>query len=281
MTPPKNREQPVPDYPRISIVTPSFNSVRYIRRTIESVLNQRYPNFQYIVMDGGSKDGTVETVAEYGEAVRMVSEPDHGLYDAVHKGFLLADGEILSWLNSDDVLFPNSLENVARVFSGRPDIRWLTGVPAHIDESDRLVNVERPKVYFRRFICYGLYNGACLGYIQQESTFFRRSLYEQEPVDAELQLAGDFDLWRRFARHAKLYTAKTILAAFRIREGQLSVVHREDYERECRRLCWAPRSRFLRALIMPFAVLMEGDRMVRLDRGISSRLPPEKGCGSE
>src|SRR5262249_45936520 len=120
--------------PTITVVTPSFNQARFITETIESVLSQDYPGLEYIVMDGGSTDGTQEILRRYGDRVRWVSEPDRGQADAVNKGVALAHGEIIGWLNSDDTYAPKALEKVARVFAGSDDLAVVYGDADHVRE---------------------------------------------------------------------------------------------------------------------------------------------------
>ena len=113
--------------PRISIVTPSFNQAPYLEATLKSVLDQNYPNLEYFVIDGGSTDGSLDILRRYADRLTgWVSEPDHGQMHAINKGFSHATGEIMAWLNSDDMLCPWALQTVGHIFKDLPAVQWLT-----------------------------------------------------------------------------------------------------------------------------------------------------------
>lgn len=115
-------------WPKISIVTVSYNMVNYIEDTILSVISQQYPNLEYIVIDGGSKDGTVDIIKKYEEWITYwISEPDNGMYDAIQKGFSKATGEIMAYINSDDKFHYNALFTAAAIFSSEEDVEWILG----------------------------------------------------------------------------------------------------------------------------------------------------------
>ncbi|MBL8121111.1 MAG: glycosyltransferase, partial [Anaerolineae bacterium] len=125
--------------PRITLVTPSYNQAAYLERTIRSVIDQDYPALQYLIMDGGSTDGSVEIIRRYERHLDgWVSQPDGGQSDAINQGFARAEGEIMTWLNSDDVLLPGALRLVGEIFARWPEIAWLTGQPANLDVDDHL-----------------------------------------------------------------------------------------------------------------------------------------------
>lgn len=128
------------DYPKISIVTPVFNQVMYLEETILSILNQNYPNLEYIIIDGGSTDGTVDIIKKYEQRLAYwVSEPDRGMYDAIQKGFDKSTGEIMGWLNADDLLYPRSLFAVALTFLQHPEANWITSHHTMIDEKGTVI----------------------------------------------------------------------------------------------------------------------------------------------
>ena len=113
--------------PRISVVTPSYNQGNFVEETIQSVLDQGYPNLEYIVMDGGSTDGTLDILRKYEKRLVWKSERDRGQSDALNKGFRMASGDIFSFINSDDVYEPGALHKVGRFFVDHPQASWLTG----------------------------------------------------------------------------------------------------------------------------------------------------------
>lgn len=214
----------------ISIVTPSFNQAEFLERTIRSVLDQRHPNLEYVVADGGSTDGSGEIIRRYADRLAWwVSEPDGGQYDAIDKGFAHTSGEIMAWINSDDMYLPWAFSVVAELFAAFPEIEWLTTLtPAWFDEHDRVVMVQ-PVGQFG-YTRKGFFRGETLiergrfakFFIQQESTFWRRPLWERAGghISTDYSLAGDFELWARFYRHAELYAVTTPLAGYRSHERQ-------------------------------------------------------------
>src|SRR5207249_1155424 len=125
--------------PRFAIVTPSLNQGRFLKRTIDSVLDQRYPQLDYIVVDGGSTDESVEVLKSYGDRLRWLCEPDRGQTDAINKGLAHTRGDLLAYLNSDDVLMPGALARAADYFNQHPDWDVIYGQAHYIDEDDRIV----------------------------------------------------------------------------------------------------------------------------------------------
>src|SRR5215211_6231675 len=162
------------DWPKISVVTPSFNQGRYIEATIKSVVEQGYPNLEYLIMDGGSTDGTVEIIEKYSDQLTYwVSEPDEGQTDALIKGFNLASGDILCWLCSDDLFEARTLQEVAEIFVKHPDWEVVYGDSFWIDADGRPIRFKREIPYYR-FIWMYDHN-----YLPQPSTFWRRGIYEK------------------------------------------------------------------------------------------------------
>jgi glycosyltransferase involved in cell wall biosynthesis len=209
--------------PRISVVTPSYNQAAFLRKTLDSVLEQNYPNLEYIVIDGGSTDGSADILREYSSHLAYwASEPDQGQSHALNKGFSHSTGEIMTWLNSDDVLLPGALRAVGEIFARYPQIQWLTGQPANLDVDDHLRVTPLKTGRFRALIQRGWYHGRGLGFIRQEGTFWRRALWEKvgASINEARHYAMDDDLWRRFAQHAELATVDMPLAAFRAQPKQ-------------------------------------------------------------
>lgn len=218
-------------YPKISIVTTNFNQAQYLEDTILSVLNQGYPNLEYIVIDGGSTDGSVDIIKKYADQLTYwESTPDKGMYDGLQKGLGRTTGDIMAWINSDDMYLNKSMFSVAEIFSSFSEVNWLLGFPALYDSFGRIV--ECPHT-LRQWSKYDIYIGH-YRWIQQESAFWRRSLWEKSgaSLDTSLKYAGDFELWFRFFQYEKLYVTTAMLSGFRMREGQLSVKQQTAYEDE-------------------------------------------------
>lgn len=220
-------------WPRISIVTPSLNQDEFLEDAIQSVLNQDYPNLEYFVVDGGSRDGSVDIIRKYADRLAWwVSERDAGHFDALNKGFSRATGDIMAWLNSDDKYMPWTLAVVAEIFRAFPDVEWITGIPTTWDCRGRNVSVHpdiRKNIYS---YCLGRY-----GWIQQESVFWRRSLWGKAGgyLDASYKLQIDCELWTRFFLHADLWHVDCCLGGYRPHAGTKSSKNMEENHREARR----------------------------------------------
>lgn len=215
--------------PSLSLVTPVLNGQQFIGQTLRSVLEQNYPRLDYIVADGGSSDDTLELVREQAPNAKLLSGPDEGLYDALNKGFAATSGEVMGYLNADDLLMPWALSVIGEIFAVFPEIEWLTTLhPMAVDAHGRVVRCRSRTGYSAALFQKGAYfptvtrPGAF--WIQQESTFWRRSLWERAGggFDPTYRLAGDFDLWRRLFSLTKLYGVDTPLGAFRRHPGQLT-----------------------------------------------------------
>ena len=230
----------MPELPAISIVTPPFNQGRFLEECILSVLGQDYPNVEHIVIDGGSADESVDVIRRHEDRLaHWVSEPDEGQYDAINKGFAKTSGEVMAWLNSDDRYLPWALSCVGEVFRAFPEVEWVTtAYPVALDERGRAVECRSVPAYQRDAFFRGRNlagdDGSHTGYIQQESTFWRRSLWERAGgyVDTSLSLAADFELWARFFRHAELYTVHALLGGFRQHGEQKTAGGRLDDYRD-------------------------------------------------
>jgi glycosyltransferase involved in cell wall biosynthesis len=232
----------------ISVVTPSFNQAAFLEDAIRSVLDQEYPALEYVVADGGSDDGSVAIVQRYAERLTSWwSEPDEGPADAVNRGFALTSGEVMAWLNSDDVLLPGALDVVCEIFEAFPHVEWLTAAShAWIDERGRIVAIGHSAGYHREPFRFGLHGivqtGRRFDFIQQESTFWRRRLWNAVggALDVSAEPAADFELWRRFFDRADLYTVETAIGAFRVHSGQRTATALEAYYERARALSRPP-----------------------------------------
>jgi len=221
-------------YPKITIVTPSFNQGAYLEDTIISILSQGYPNLEYIIIDGGSADNSVDIIKRYEQQLTYwVSEKDNGLYHALQRGFERSTGDIMGWINSDDMHHRKSLFTIAGIFDALSSVNWIMGKNTFYDEVGRMF-VYDTDLFNERWSKWKMYDldGK---YIQQESVFWRRSLWDKSGgyIDTSLSLAGDADLWLRFFRHEKLYSTTFLLSGFRFRNGnQKSKDQRKEYEEE-------------------------------------------------
>jgi len=224
--------------PRISIVTPSLNQGVFLEQTICSILDQGYPNLDYIIVDGGSNDNSKNIIQKYEKHLSFwCSEPDAGHYDAINKGFSKATGDIFAWLNSDDMYCPWALRTVASIFNQIHEVNWLTTLsPLFWDSEGYCYGAGSIPGYSKRAYLNGLnlpWDGPWT--IQQESTFWRRSVWDNAGgLNLQYQLAADFDLWGRFFMQTELYGLNSPLAGFRAHRNQRS--HQEEnYRKEARR----------------------------------------------
>ena len=229
--------------PKISIVTPSLNQSQFIENAIISVINQNYNNLEYVIIDGGSKDGSVDIIRKYETQLKFwKSEEDNGQFDAINKGFEETTGEIMAWLNSDDIYTPWVFSIVSEVFSTFPEIEWITTLyPLVFDKSGRAIECSYRYGYSRQ----GFFRGEHLtckewysnDWIQQESTFWRRSLWERSGghVDSSLEFAGDFELWARFYKFSELYGVAIPLGGFRRHKNQKTASFMDNYVQEAQK----------------------------------------------
>jgi hypothetical protein len=204
----------------ISIVTPSYNQGGFIEETIRSVLLQNYPNVEYIVVDGGSSDGTVEILEKYDPWIdAWVSEPDEGQSDAINKGFWQASGEVLAWLNSDDYYAPGALRTMAHSFAELgEEVGALVGTGHKVDGSGEIVYTpEVPELSYDAFLCWMDY-----GHFMQPACFFRRKAWEDAgPLRIDLRYPLDVDLWLKMIQRYRFERVEeTIAYAHQHREAK-------------------------------------------------------------
>lgn len=198
---------------RISIITPSFNQGKFIEETIRSVLAQNYPDFEHIIVDGGSTDNTLEILRKYPH-LKVISGPDKGQANAVNRGLQLSSGEIIGWLNSDDTYFPRIFKEVAGTISPEKGVFIAMGRCAYIDESGRPTGREHSSDYKNHARLIKIWKGYN---IPQPAVFFHRSVYEKcGGLDEDLYFALDFDLFLKYAKHFPIFTVNEFWATYRL-----------------------------------------------------------------
>jgi Glycosyl transferase family 2 len=218
-------------WPRISLVTAVYNGERYLEDTICSVLDQNYPNLEYFIVDGGSTDGSVGIIRKYESRITgWISEADDGVYDAINKGFRRINGEIMGWLNASDKLHANGLMVVGTVFSTFSEVEWITGRPTMLNDSGVTVEVKDVPRWSR-----GRFLAGANRHIQQESTFWRRGLWERAGgmLSTKYRAEGDFELWTRFFRSAQIFPVDALIGGWRFHPDSLSHGDIGRYERNC------------------------------------------------
>jgi glycosyltransferase involved in cell wall biosynthesis len=197
--------------PTFSLVTCSYQQGKFIDATLRSVLNQRYPALEYLVVDGGSKDESVSVIRSHEKDLAFwVSEPDKGQTEALAKGFAKSSGDIMGWLCSDDLLLPHSLETVGRYFAEHPQVQWVYGDAIWIDGKGQAIRTKREMPWNRNVFLFDH------NYLAQPSVFWRRGLFDAAGgLNASFNLAMDSDLWLRFARIARPHHLARYLSCMR------------------------------------------------------------------
>lgn len=212
------QEEGVP-LPKISIVTPSLNQAQFLEQTISSVLSQDYRNLEYIIIDGGSTDGSVDIIQKFADRLSYwVSEPDSGHADAINKGFARSSGEIIAWLNSDDVYLPGAVTSAVEAFQKHPSADLIYGDVYIIDEHDNPLG-ERRLTPMDRFDFLG--NGNCLA---QPATFWTRKIYDQVGgIDTKYYFQLDLDFYIKVADAGKIKHIRNHFAKMRMQpEGKMT-----------------------------------------------------------
>ena len=288
--------------PILSIVTPSYNQERFIEETIKSVISQEGDfNIDYIIVDGKSTDGSVEIIRKYdtllkqgkwpvkcrGINYRWVSEPDDGQSDAIAKGFRMAEGDVLAWLNSDDVYLSGTLQKVVNYFSNHTDAVFVYGNTYFIDEEGKVIGEALAEPFdFLKMAVRTLFS--------QQSSFMKKKAYDDSGgLDTSLRYVMDYDLWVRMAKKYKLDCMPEFLALFRLQEksktvssGEALAFSREYLMNIQKHYDWAPLNRVygycyslakdrlpkavagVAPLVVIVALLITVVKYVRLNKGI-------------
>jgi len=200
------------DQPLVTIITPSFNQARYLEATIQSVLSQDYPRIEYMIVDGGSTDGSVDVIKKYESKLAWwVSEKDKGQTDAINKGFATAKGEILAWINSDDTYEPGAVSAAVKYLQEHPEVGMVYGDCNFINESGRVVGKFRSAQTNYRLLRQGY------AHIPQQTMFLRADLWKKVgPLDPSFYFAMDYDLWTRIASRSEIKYVPQTWANFRL-----------------------------------------------------------------
>lgn len=249
----------------VIVVTPCLNAVGTIDDTIFSVVSQS-GNFDlyYHIQDGGSTDGTVERLKKWESLLKSpffplmmnklvfsyATESDSGMYDALNRGFDTCNSaDIMTWINADDRLNSGAIQTAVTLFGLFPNVYWLGGRHSYCEKNGMSITTLDLKTYSRKLLEMGLYEGRRLFFLQQEGIFWKRSLWSLVDcsLNSNLKLAGDFDLWRRFARHSDYVSVDSVLGVFRVRPDQATSSLNEYYNeldsivspfREQREIIW-------------------------------------------
>ncbi|MEM8567465.1 MAG: glycosyltransferase family 2 protein [Bacteroidota bacterium] len=214
---------------KFSVVTPSYNQGSFIERTIQSVLSQKGVDLEYVICDGGSSDSTLDVLRRYSDYLNWVSEADGGQADAVNKGIQATSGDIIAWINSDDIYYAEAFAKVKHIFETHPKVQVIYGNANHIDKSDHIIE-SYPTEHWN----YTRLKDVC--FISQPATFFRRNLVHQYGgLNASLNFCMDYELWLRYGRHTDFFYLAEVLAGSRLYQdtktlGQRVAVHYEINE---------------------------------------------------
>jgi len=205
--------------PKFSIVLPSHNTADHLRETIESILDQDYPDIEFIITDGGSTDGTLDILRGFGDRIKWVSSPDDGQSDAINKGFAMSTGALHYWANADDPLEPNALRHVAGLLTDLSAPQWMVGAARLIDGKGnefgrRIVS----KVDENSFLLWAV------RWIPTQSVFWNRKMWEVAgPFDKDLHYVMDLGLWQRMYQTAPAIITPKVLASYRLHADSKSI----------------------------------------------------------
>ncbi len=212
----------VTNLPLVSVITPSFNQVHFLEETIQSVLGQDYPQIEYIIVDGGSTDGSVDMIKKYeGRLAWWISEQDQGQTDAINKGFAHSKGEVLAWINSDDTYNPRAVGQAVKYLIENPDVAMVYADCNFINEAGRVIGKFNSKQTDYRRLREGYVH------IPQQTMFFRAKYWQElGPLDPSFYFAMDYDLWTRIASKAPIkYLTGQTWANFRIHDLGKTITH--------------------------------------------------------
>ena len=213
-------------YPFVSIVTPNYNGEKYLEETIKSIINQTSHDYEFILVDGKSTDNSLNIIKKYLKKINIfISEKDKSMYHAIDKGISKAKGEVIIWINSDDLLHKKAVQNVSKIFKKNPEIDWISGINGYIKKNIQFSGI--PYIYPKFILSKGYANHAHWGFVQQESISFRKKLYKKSGgFDYKYKNSCDFGLWKKFSTITTLHSVYINIGFFRSWEGQDSKVNR-------------------------------------------------------
>ncbi len=209
--------------PLVSVVTPCLNAGRFLERTIHSVFSQDYPRLEYIVMDGGSSDRTLEILGKYGARLKYISAPDAGVADAINRGFLQSRGSIFAWLSADDLYLPGAVRKAVERLAADPGAGAVYGGAAWIDEQDGVLGRYPTRAPFQAEFL----QQECV--ICQPACFLRRETFERAGLlNPRLEFCFDYDLWIRVSRFARFAAVDDLLAMSRMHRSNITLRQRRE-----------------------------------------------------
>jgi glycosyltransferase involved in cell wall biosynthesis len=213
-----------PAAPLVSIITPSYNQGQFIEETILSIQNQSYKNIEHIIIDGGSTDQSLEILKRYSSSISWISEPDYGQTNAINKGIKKSRGDILAYLNSDDLYLPDTIKIVVDFFNKHPEIDMVYGDIIHIDRQSKDIEIiKTDKIDFEKYLTGRIY-------LPQPTVFFRREIIEEiGDFDERLNLAMDMDYWVRVFLQFQTAYLPVVLAKARIYPDAKSIANAQKY----------------------------------------------------
>ncbi len=239
-----------PYLPLVSIVTPSFDQARYLEATIQSVLSQNYPRLEYIIVDGGSTDGSVEIIRKYeSKFAWWVSEKDQGQTDAINKGFAHAKGDFFAWLNSDDTYEPNALSSAVKFLQTHPEVGLVYGDANYLNEDGGVIG----RFPAAQTDLVGLRRGYV--HIPQQAAFFRADLWHAVgPLDPSFYFAMDYDLWVRLAARSQVKYVPQTWANFRLHASGKTISADDRCWPEMLRVHYRDGGKFLSAIVAKYYI---------------------------
>ena len=234
----------------LTVITSNFNGEKFIEETIKSVLGQTDTDFEYILYDALSNDNSRNIIEKYRDQINIIRyQKDNGLYDALSQAINIASGDIIIWINSDDLLDKDAVRNVKRVFNADRSIQWINGKNGYIKKNIKFSFI--PYIYPNFIIKNGYAHHSYWGYIQQESVAFKKSLYLQTKGFRfqNTNRAGDYFLWRDFSNLTKLETYNIPSGYVRSWRGQSTNIFRTEYNLSTGKIFLPFSFRYLRLII--------------------------------